>query len=215
MPILVSDSPLMLVPFAMERKRGLFEHTSYGTSFGPGYGFLGPARFEWFKFAPEGTHWHNILLADRRTGATRLLLDHRALVLGVEIAPQPDARDPGRPAERIAAGPPPFLIFRVVQQDTNGDKLLTEKDATVLYLCDGSGRDVRQVTPDGTQTWSWQWDAENEALYLMVASDGDGDGKFTTKDETRLMRLDLKRQGGSVAEPMGTESFRQATELLR
>lgn len=211
-PRWVMGSSLGMVPFAMEKPRGYFEASSYGAS----GSYAEPAKSEWFKFTPRGTRWHNLLLIDRESGASRLLLDRRGLVLGVDIAatpmePGPNATDDD--PDLVPAGPPPFLMFTVVQQDTNDDGLLDENDASVVYLCDGEGGDLRQITPDGTKVRAWDFDDESHVLYFIVTSDTDQNQTFTSDDASKLYRLVL--EDGGEASPFAVETFGRAEKLLQ
>ena len=204
--LLVPGSPLTIVPFAMERPRPRFKQSAYGTSLGT----FGPADGELFKRQPRGVRWHNAVLLNGEAGLRTLLLDRRGVVTAFYMGPPTGERDLG---SGVQPWPPSFLLFFVVHDDVDGSGVLDAGDGSVLYLSDGEGRHLRQVTPDGTACWSHDYDRAAGRLYLLVADDSDGEPGFGPADRSRLMAVPI--DGDAMAEPVAPRLFERAEALMR
>lgn len=138
----------------------------------------------------------NLAFADLSTGETRLLWDHRALILNFEVA----TRD-GASESPVGVG----VLMDVVEKDTDGNNALTAEDGSRAYLADVAGKSLAALTPDGTQLVDWQYDQDAKAVILRVRLDSDHDRVFSDDDATVLMRYVFGSAG--EAQPLLDQSL--------
>lgn len=102
--------------------------------------------------------------------------------------------------------PTRLWLYRVIEQDTNGDNKLNYEDAIVGYISDLSGKNLIQVTPNNTQIQNFVIIPSQNALLLKIIKDSDKDKKFTAKDKTNFLRVSLDKPA------MGTEIISEQIE---
>lgn len=62
-----------------------------------------------------------------------------------------------------------------------------------------SGKNLQQITPNNTQIINWVVVPSQNAVFLKIIKDSDNDKKFTEKDKTNFVRVNLDKP------EMGTE----------
>jgi hypothetical protein len=131
----------------------------------------------------------NIIFYHKSDGENHLLLNKRSIINSFDLL---DTKSAGKANTR-------FWLYRIIDQDTNGDKKLTAGDAIVGYLSDLSGKNLQQITPNNSQIINWVVLPSQNAVFLKIIKDSDNDQKFTEKDKTNFVRVNLDKPG------MGTE----------
>ncbi|MEM1270490.1 MAG: hypothetical protein AAGI08_10630 [Bacteroidota bacterium] len=122
--------------------------------------------------------------ADRRE--VHALLDTVAYVNRVDV---PAHQSAGRVPREF-----PHLVFEIAMRDSNGDNRLNSEDERAFYLSDYSGRDLRQITPDGLDLVDYWYDADQQVLFFEEVRVGTSEtvhGIDYTLDERRLHYYDL------------------------
>jgi hypothetical protein len=76
---------------------------------------------------------------------------------------------------------------------TNGDQKLDTQDAKIGYLSDLSGNNLQQITPNNSQILNWTLVQSAGAIFIKILKDSDNDQKFTEKDETNFIRVNLDK----------------------
>lgn len=126
---------------------------------------------------------YNVLFFEKETGRQWPLLPHSRFVLA-EIA---DAHEPEASW--------PYLFYDIIKDDTNRDGEQNTADASCLFVSDRVGRQLRQLTPDGTQLGSRYIIPKSSVLLVAVRPDTDHDGRFTNADVPYWLRFDLHNLG--------------------
>ena len=125
--------------------------------------------------------YSNIIFYPKKDGESHLLLNKKAVIFDFNFL------------EKKGQGKPPtnFLLYRIVDKDTNGDRNLTPEDANIGYLSDLSGKNLRQITPNNTQLVNWTVVQSIGSLFAKIIKDSDNDKKFTERDETTWLKVSL------------------------
>jgi hypothetical protein len=176
-PIPVPGQPTVLVPFAVESEKGLFEKDDPYLR-----GGVQQQRLSYLtsvetprSYTSGSVRWHNAIIHDPKTGEEWPILDRRGIIGQWEVF--------GKPAKQDQPFVSRAILFIAVLDDTNHDGLLDDRDARVAILTDADGRHPRIVSPANAQVWDASYDAEHDTIFLRVATDSNGDGRFTFEDE--------------------------------
>jgi hypothetical protein len=139
---------------------------------------------------------YNFIFYNKQDGATHLLLNKKAIINSFDFL------------ETKLAGkiPTRFWLYKILEQDTNADKKLNFEDAILGYISDLSGKNLVKITPNNTQILNWVIIPSQNALFLKIIKDSDNDKKFTERDKTNFMRVNLDKPG------MGTEIISDSIE---
>jgi len=183
-PISLPGSQTLLIPLGIDSYDAVNR-----VSFGLSSGFVsGGSSMSggWFStsgpdFDSGNIHWNNVVFYDTKTGESHLLLDRRAVICRY-IAPQVQ--------DQKVAKAPRYLLFAIADSDTNGDGVINEKDALILYVCDPSGHNLIPVTPAMTQFQNVTADADDSAIYVQIAFNVRSDHQASADDPTRVLRID-------------------------
>lgn len=201
MPIAIPGRATCLIPYSLEtRKRWFEDQDPYEARVADGW-YLGtrqgPLR--------SGTvRWHNAIVSDQSTGEQWLVLSQRGVIERWAVLGRQ-----ARPDEPFVTD---AVVFIATLEDSNGDGVLDDRDASVAIVTDGDGRSPRRVTPGDAQVWNYTHDAETSRLYFLVVSDTNGDGKYTTDDAPVPFGLDLGARATAV--PLVTDATRSRAEAL-
>ncbi|WP_242045715.1 MULTISPECIES: hypothetical protein [unclassified Calothrix] len=139
---------------------------------------------------------YNFIFYHKQEQSTHILFNKKVIINAYDFL------------ETKAVGKPPtkLWLYRVIEQDTNGDKKLNYEDAIVGYISDLSGKNLTQVTPNNHQIQNWVIIPSQNALFLKIIKDSDNDKKFTAKDKTNFLRVSLDKPD------MGTEIISEKIE---
>ena len=177
-PISIPGHPVVIIPFAVESQKGLFQkddpYRRGGVDYAASYSYLASVSKVGYRSTGE-VRWHNAILHDLKTGQEWPILDRRGLIGRWEIFGKPPKKDEPFVSRAI--------LFTAVLEDTNHDGLLDDRDARVAVLTDADGRNPRMVSPPDAQVWEASYDPDNDTIFLRVAADTNHDGKFTYDDE--------------------------------
>jgi hypothetical protein len=209
-PIPIPGQPTLLVPFAVESEKGLFESRDpysrgrYGT-----HDAVMRAATSLSVSAPSAgwsseVRWHNALFRDLKTGEQWPLLTTRGIVSRWQVLGVQPKHD--EPFQTRA------LLFIAVLADTNKDCLLDDLDARVAILTDADGRHPRAITPPDAQVWSATYDPEKDLIFLQVVRDTNGDGKFNFDDLATPCMIGAK--GDGPAQAVISDEARASVERL-
>ncbi|WP_373527572.1 hypothetical protein [Nostoc sp.] len=139
---------------------------------------------------------YNIIFYRKQDGASHLLLNKKAIITSFDLL---EVKAVDKPPTRV-------WLYRILDQDTNGDKKFNSEDATLGYLSDLSGKNLQQITPNNTKIINWVVVPSQNAIFLKIIKDSDNDKKFTEKDKTNFVRVNLDKIG------MGTEIISEQIE---
>ena len=126
----------------------------------------------------EGT-CYNLLFSRKSAVQEQLLLPHgRFVITEIDAEKKPGIRWP-------------YLFYTIIKADTNADGDQDGEDASALFVSDRNGRQLRQLTPDGTRLESRLLLPKTSLLLAEVRPDVNRDGNFTHADDTYRLRFDL------------------------
>ena len=135
----------------------------------------------------QSKNFYNIIFYHKKNATSNLLLNKLAIIKSfnfIEIDSQENTEKPEREQKT-------FWLYRIITKDTNQDGKLNNLDATLGYISDLSGKNLRQITPRNTQLINWQVLPSQGEILLKVINDSDRDLKFTDKDKVSFIKVDL------------------------
>lgn len=129
----------------------------------------------------NNNRWYNFIFYNKQTGENNILLNKKAIITSFDLL------------EVKTAGKPPIRLwfYKIIDQDTNGDKKLNGEDALTGYFSDLSGKNLQQITPNNTTILTWVVLPSQNALFLKIIKDSDNNKKFTQVDKTNFIRVNL------------------------
>lgn len=148
----------------------------------------------------------NLIFHGKKNNETRLLLDKNAYIAQFDYLVNSTSNNSNRKnyqgfnscqlPKKLAEAKnfEQLFIYRIIQQDTNRNKVLDNKDADRGYLSDLSGKKLRPITPVNTKLVQWECDVQRNQLVLFVLEDSNGDRKYEqngSKDALALYLYDL------------------------
>ncbi|PMB45683.1 hypothetical protein CEN39_26830, partial [Fischerella thermalis CCMEE 5201] len=119
----------------------------------------------------------------KKDGKTNILLNKKAIINGFDLLEEKKA---GKSSSR-------YWLYQIIDSDTNGDQKLDTQDAKIGYLSDLSGNNLQQITPNNSQILNWTLVQSAGAIFIKILKDSDNDQKFTEKDETNFIRVNLDK----------------------
>ncbi|WP_392533247.1 hypothetical protein [Nostoc sp. C117] len=125
----------------------------------------------------------NFIFYRKQDGESHLLLNKKAIINSFDLL---EVKAVNKPTTRV-------WLYKIVDQDTNADKKINGEDAIIGYLSDVSGKNLQQITPDNTQIINWVIVPSQNAIFLKILKDSDNDKKFTEKDKTNFVRVNLDK----------------------
>ena len=154
--------------------------------------------------------WNNVILFDRGTGTSRLLLVRRGVVTRFyypRSTPWPAGGrvfTNGRPE---VPPPPPqwpekLVLLGIADKDTNGDGFIDAADASAAYSCDPSGQNLTRLTPADEQFQSAEVEPGGKWVYLATTANPTGTfgtDKDGEKDEVRYYAVDASNPAKAAA----------------
>lgn len=124
----------------------------------------------------------NIIFYAKRDGTSHILLTKKALINEFKLLEH--KQESGKPVKR-------FWFYKIIETDTNGNKQLDAQDATVGYISDLSGKNLKQITPANTHIMNWNVIQSVGAMFIKIVKDSDNDKRFTEKDKTAFIKVNL------------------------
>ncbi len=145
--------------------------------------------------------WHDALFSNGHGSESWSLLNRRGFISNWWIM-----------AEVVDGFPrTQFNVFSAVVRDTNGDKVLNNKDAGVAIFTDGSGRNIEVATPEDMQLVAVHYRADVKMLGFEVREDKDGDGTFASDEPIHLyFRYPFEEK--ATTKPWHTPNFQESLE---
>ncbi|HBB33213.1 MAG TPA: hypothetical protein DDZ80_08545 [Cyanobacteria bacterium UBA8803] len=164
--VLKEESDYIMIPVRLSRE----DQSNRGN-------ILGSSSYEVRK-----NIFDNIIFYRKADGVSHLLLDKKARISSFDFLEQK------KPLAR-------FVLYKIIENDTNQDGELTEEDATIGYLSDLAGKNLQQITPNNSQLLSSTVVQSVGAIFAKIIKDSDGDRKFTERDETAFIKVNLDNPG--------------------
>ncbi len=205
MPISIPMVEVVMVPFALQSTKGLFEDSDPFTR----GGIHAPAAYATRSMpsSPSGNEvrWHNVLFRDLRTGEEWPLLSERGIIGRWQMF--------GRVAKPSDTWIVNALVFIAVIEDTNRDGSMDDRDARVAILTDATGRNARVVSPRDGQVWNVSDGGWLDVMHLQVAHDTNRNGLFDFNDIAQPYSVWLNE--GMARPTVSPDLQRKAESLLK
>lgn len=125
---------------------------------------------------------NNIIFYSKKDGTSHILLNQKASITEFKLLEY--KQEPGKAPKR-------FWFYKIIETDTNGNKQLDSQDATVGYISDLSGKNLKQITPANTKIMNWDVIQSVGAMFIKIVKDSDNDKRFTEKDKTTFIKVNL------------------------
>lgn len=132
------------------------------------------------EYRNKGTSPVNMIFHSLKTGQSHLLLNKKAVITQWQFLELKKEKD--KPVRKV-------LLLRLIEADTNGDQKFDWNDASVAYLADNLGKNMRQITPLNAQISGWKYDKNRNIIFLRVIKDSDNNKKFTSQDEVNFIKV--------------------------
>ena len=194
-----------VIPFSRTEKKRWYsddDHFNEG-----GLAASGSASTVRARTMTQPIRWHNAVMHDVATGEQWTLLGDRGVIsrFWMKVGALEGDGD-------VVRG----LIFAVTVDDTNGDGVLDDRDATRALMTDGDGRNPRFVTPHELQLSDTLFDnmfnGYGNVAVLLLREDADEDGGFEESEIPVRYTLDLDGDGPAV--PLVRDATRTRLDSL-
>ena len=179
-PVISDFSEYIMIPvgfknIAESRLSKIGSYSSYGSS--------GSYSVSGIYYKYRGL-FNNIVFKNKNQQDTFLLLDKKALITCFYY--------PYKYCKEKDADVPKFLMFSVIEKDTNGDNLINDDDAENIYLANMSGKNMKRVNPENTKLINWTLNRKDKKIYLRLRTDSNLDKKFTKNDKMEIIVTDVE-----------------------
>lgn len=165
-PIVMEDSEYIMIPVRLKDKKSGF----------------GKSRLS--EYASYRGRYNNIIFYNKNNGQSHLLLNKKAIISSFYF-PNKKEYEKDKPVLK-------FLLFGISENDTNGDGIINERDAVIVYLSDLAGKNLQQITPKNTQLIDWEIDENSDMIFLRIRKDSDNDGQFTERDSITVLKVNVQ-----------------------
>ncbi len=203
MPIAIPSTEVVMVPFALQSAKTLFEdddpYTRGGIAYMPASAAASTRYDRSVETRQSDVRWHNVIFRDLRSGEEWPLLEKRGIIGRWHMF--------GHAAIKDQPWTCRGLVFIAVTDDTNRDGSLDDRDARVAILTDPNGRKPRVISPTDSQVWSVASSDTLDVLHLMIARDTNADGRFDFQDVATPNWMWLSDQGPAL--PTTSEAMRE------
>ena len=135
---------------------------------------------EYRNLSPDNFDMRNLLFMNKFTRHSYPLADSALHILSFEIH-----------KEFVR----PYVFYKVVKQDLNGDSLFTSRDITTLYYSRPDGSHFTQLTPDGEDYSTYFYYPETHSLLFKTYRDSNNDKAIAYGDESNFYEIDLRNPG--------------------
>jgi hypothetical protein len=132
----------------------------------------------------------NLIFYSNNNSSSHLLLDKKAIISQFDYLSDRQV-DTGQYTEKFNEPVeeeesdrylPEYLIYKIVESDTNGDEKRDLDDAELGYLSTLSGKNLQLITPKDTKLIQWEYEPTNQRIILSVREDSNQDKQFDSSD---------------------------------
>lgn len=95
-----------------------------------------------------------------------------------------------------------FLLYRILDRDTNMDNVLDDNDIKSLYISHIDGAKFTKLTPDFQDLLDWKVIGANNRLYFRSIEDSNNNGEFDKEDRVHYQYVDFNMRDIKVTEYM-------------
>lgn len=171
-----------------------------------GFPTVSPIYSDYEESRGSGIVGYNMIFYNKTSGESNILLNRKALIFKFEYLlgkQEPENPSEGNVqtnqpkqnrAKKVSSKPQnQWLLFHIIDSDTNADGKLDRADGIIGYLSNLGGKSLQAITPPDTQLMSWVFDEKSGAIFITIRKDSDGDRKFTEKDGIDFVRVNVSK----------------------
>jgi hypothetical protein len=162
-PIIVNKTDVLLYPLKLNEND---DHDSY-------------------KREVNVNHW-NLIFYKIISGKSELLTKEKIIINSFNIGHSENAPN------HQATLSDQFIYYNITDSDYDGDKKLTVKDPSKLYLSNLEGKSFTRISPNNYNLASWKIDDKHDLILMDLIKDSNGDKEFNNKDEVEYFTYNLK-----------------------
>lgn len=122
----------------------------------------------------------NLLFQNINTSKTHYLTNEKIKILSYE-----QLYSTNRVAEK-------FIIYEIINTDTNKDGFLNMNDITNLYISDSNGKNLSQLNHPKHHLLEWNYISEVGKVFFSTSEDIDKNGDFDNNDKQQLYSVSIK-----------------------
>ncbi|MDP3919255.1 MAG: hypothetical protein Q8R76_00390 [Candidatus Omnitrophota bacterium] len=202
MPLLIEGSEYFMTPVSLkkvdEADEGISQRdrSMYSSEMSE-YASIGNIAYNYFR-GP----CHNLVFTHKKTGESKLLFEERVYIDAIYF--------PEKTYDADEKTPPSFVLLKMGKNDTNGDKLLNDKDAMAGYVVGVDGKNLFEITPPRTSMQWWRYDSDSNRLFIEVIEDSNRDNKYTNADQIITIGVDINAP--AVGEELVPDAIRKRIE---
>ncbi|MEL7160173.1 MAG: hypothetical protein AAFN92_05395, partial [Bacteroidota bacterium] len=135
--------------------------------------------------AAFGPNWVNVSVYDVKANKATELFERPVLIQTLYYpAYEPDTLN-GTPVLRT------HYLVSAYDEDTNGDKIISDRDLRRLYAFDLTGGQAQRLLPADLYVLSCTYDPTNDYLYVYARRDENGNGQMEIEESRVTYWIDL------------------------
>ncbi|MGM9478448.1 hypothetical protein ACS5PU_18630 [Pedobacter sp. GSP4] len=140
---------------------------------------------ESYKREANTAHW-NLVFYNTISGQNELLTKEKIIINSFSIGQAEKA------SNHPATLSDQFIYYNITDSDYDGDKKLTSKDPSKLYISNLEGKSFTRISPNNYELSSWKIDDKHDLILMNLTKDSNGDKEFNDEDEVEYFVYSLK-----------------------
>ncbi len=128
-----------------------------------------------------GEHTSNVVVYDFTKDTYKRLFDQEVYVQRTAMFPQSEQQSYGSATKRQVN--PKWIFYMVKTSDTNSSGRIDERDATVLFVTNARGENLRALTPIDVNVVGLTFYEKQGFALVEIQRDSDGDKSFKYEDK--------------------------------
>lgn len=141
-------------------------------------------------YIPWG-HYTDILFYNTKTNQTKKLFGGRPALIAPFLQKRNSYYTQEKEADVTKNVLPGLIVYSVITDDFNNDKVLDSDDPCYLYISTKTGEQLKQVTPNGFNVLSWTISQDKKIILVKGQTDKNKNKKFGNGDDQLYYRIDL------------------------
>ncbi len=175
LPIHIDSTKYLIHPIGEYKiftsRSSYFSSSSYGSG---SFSVSGFSRYE------ISGNLYNLRFEDIESEQTRLLTDKNIRIKSVQFL-----------HEIFEKTNEQFLVYRVLDKDTNRDNMLNDSDISTLYISNIDGTNFTKLTAEFHELIDWNALPIKNRLYFRSVEDSNKNGDFDKEDQVSYQFIDL------------------------
>ena len=141
-------------------------------------------------YIPWG-HYTDILFYNTKTNQTKKLFEGKLALIAPFLQKRNSYYTQEKEADVTKNILPGLIVYSVITDDFNNDKVLDSDDPSYLYISTKTGEQIKQITPNGFNVLSWTISQDKKIILVKGQTDKNKNKKFGNGDDQLYYRIDL------------------------